>query len=302
MKRCLVTGATGFVAGHVIPLLEKHGYEVVGCSNQESKWPFCDITNLEEVDLLVEDTKPTHCLHLAGFSDVGKSWDNPDVVMNVNAQGTKNLLDAIANHAPDCRVVAISSAMVYGRPQYNPVNELHPLDPVSPYAKSKVKMESYCEVFLSSGLNIAYPRSFNHMGPGQMRGFVLADFASQVARVEKGLQDEIKVGNLDAQRDFLDVRDVADAYLRLLESDVVGPVNVCSGNAIPVKSLLEGLCKLANADVPIVEDPSKMRPSDVPLMVGSAKFLIEKTSWNPKYDLDMTLRDTLNYWRRISDE
>jgi len=219
-----------------------------------------------------------------------------------------HVLEAVRRHRPDCVVLVVGSAEEYGRARAEdmPLREDAPMRPLSPYAVSKLAQDFLgLQYHLAYGLRILRVRPFNHIGPRQRLGFVAADFAKQLAEAEAGLiEPSIGVGNLEAERDFSDVRDVVRAYAMLVEHEAWGEVyNVASGRAVSIRTLLEMLLRECRAEVEIVQDPQRMRASDVPSFVGDYSKLHRDTGWQPEIPLEQTVKDVMEYWRaRVREE
>jgi GDP-4-dehydro-6-deoxy-D-mannose reductase len=302
----LVTGGCGFVGPYLIAALEKTGQQVIALGTSPTQalsiapeWRSVDLCDRTAVSDLVASVRPTAVYHLAALSSVAASFEDPIPTYMTNVMGTAYLLDALRRQAPTARTLLISSAEVYGG-RTSPLLESTPFDPANPYAASKVAAEMIgLEHWKSQGLPVLRARSFNHTGPGQAPHFVVASFAKQIALIESGLQAPVlKVGNLTARRDFLDVRDVVRAYVALMaEGEPGAAYNVCSGQAIPMRALLDGLLSLCSVAIDVQEDPARFRPIDVPELVGSHAALSEATGWKPVISLEQTLKDTLAYWR-----
>lgn len=311
----LVTGGNGFVGPYLIAALEAAGERVVACGAPLAEaspagpiapeWRALDLCDRAAVDALVAETRPRAVYHLAALSSVAASLEDPLPTYQVNVMGTLHLLDALRRKASDARVLFVSSAEVYGGLS-SPLTEASPFAPSNAYAGSKAAGEMLCiEAFRTHGLAVVRARAFNHTGPGQTPQFVVSDFARQVARIESGLQAPvIAVGNLSARRDFLDVRDVVSAYVALMAEGAPGAAyNVCSGRAVAVQSLLDGLLSLSRVPITVTTDPARMRPVDVPELVGSHASLSAAAGWQPRVPLEQTLSDVLGYWRaRVSAE
>jgi GDP-4-dehydro-6-deoxy-D-mannose reductase len=299
----LVTGIDGFVGPHLARHLKKTGYSVIGTylsdlEQSESSYHM-DVTDPAEVNSVIGEVKPDAIFHLAGFSSVSASFKDPDACMAINAGGTKNLLDGVIAAGIKPKVLVVSSAEVYGNPSKIPVTEKSPVQPMSPYAESRVKQEAICRDYVKDKkLHIVISRSFNHSGPDQKDAFVLPSFAKQIALIERGMQDSIQVGNLDVVRDFSDVRDVVVAYQLLLEMGKQGDVyNVCSGAGFSIKALLDKIVDMAGVTVAVEQDPSRLRPSDIPVLIGDNRKLKNKTGWKATHTIDSTLVDLLGEWR-----
>jgi GDP-4-dehydro-6-deoxy-D-mannose reductase len=254
-----------------------------------------DLADAQNLADVVAVARPDAIVHLAGQAFVPAANDDPIGTYDINALGTARLLEAVRAHAPRARVVVAGSADVYGiqpRAAY-PLRESVAPNPVNPYAASKVAAEAFALAAAHTyGLDVVVTRAFNHIGPGQNARFVVASFAKQLAAIDAGGSPILSVGNLDAQRDFLDVRDVADAYVALAEGRAPGGVyNVARGEAVAIKEILRRLITIARVPVEVREDPGRMRPADVPLILGDAAKLREATGWAPQIALDRSLRE-----------
>jgi GDP-4-dehydro-6-deoxy-D-mannose reductase len=294
--RALVTGASGFVGGHLTDHLRRSGDDVIG----DPKGGIVDIRDSEAVRSWFESARPEVVYHLAGWSDVGASWSAPEQVFRVNADGSLHVLRAAASVGVQ-RVLLVSSADVYGIVDEAdlPITEDHPLRPVSPYAASKVAADFLgLQAWLGHGLEVLRVRAFNHLGPGQSTHFVAPSIAARIAQNERDGTDEILVGNLDARRDLTDVRDVVRAYRLLVERGTPGEAyNVCSGSAVRIADLAASLLERAQRPMRLVADPTRHRPIDVPVLCGANDRLRAATGWRPEVLLDTTLDDILAEWR-----
>jgi GDP-4-dehydro-6-deoxy-D-mannose reductase len=301
--RALVTGAEGFVGPYLISFLKKEGIDAFGTyfrsESKKKNFYRMDVTDKEEVFNLMKKIKPDYLFHLAGFSSVKASFDNPELCMKINVEGTRNILDAIFQNSLKTKILVVSSAEVYGKPKFLPITEEHPLSASSPYGESRIKQEELCAEYAKNGLFIVISRSFNHTGPEQTDTFVIPSFAKQIALIEKSKQKVINVGNLGAVRDFSDVRDVVRAYYMLLKKGNKGEkYNVCSGKGYVLKDILKKLTYISGADILIEKDTERMRAADIPALVGDNTRIRETTGWKPEIDIDETLRDVLEYWRK----
>lgn len=254
----------------------------------------CDI-NAEGEDLrrLIAEAPPDHVYHLAALSS-GAASDR-EAVFGVNVQGTRHLMAAIAKEAPLARCLFASSGYVYGPcDAERPAQEEDPLRPLGVYAESKREAENYAR---EAGALVA--RAFNHTGPGQSEAFVVSAFAKQIARIEQDRQKaRIEVGNLEAQRDFLDVRDVVRAYQVILSvGKQAESYNVCRGKAYSLRSVLSDLLALSSSPIAVSRDPERMRPNDLPFSVGDPAKLVACTGWEPRIPFSQTLQATLEWWR-----
>lgn len=262
-----------------------------------------DLRNGLWVNEVVQSVQPDYTLHLAAWSDVGGSWQQPWTTYELNIHCQLNLLEALRRWSPACRTLVVTSNEVYGLldPAHLPVHEETPFRPNSPYGVSKVAQDMMAlQYWLSYGLPTIRARSFNHIGPGQADDFVASAFARQIAEIEAGLRAPVvAVGNLDAQRDFTDVRDVVRAYWLALRLGQAGEVyNVGRGEALPVRWILETLLELSPVRVELAPDPTRLRPSDVPVSCCDNRKLVAATGWQPTIELRRSLADLLDSWRR----
>ena len=292
MMRALVTGADGFVGHHLVGHLTAEGDEIVPSS--------CDITDRDAIVAEFAKADAEVVYHLAGQADVGGSWQNPVETIRVNVEGTLNVLDA-ARLAGCRRVVAVTSADVYGRIDEAdlPIRETHDLQPVSPYAASKAAAEMVCvQAGLGHGLEVVRIRAFNHLGPGQSDRFVASAIASRIAACERDGTSVVKVGTLDARRDFTDVRDVVRAYRSVMAHGQAGEVyNVCSGTDRSVREVTDILVSLSTADITLETDPALVRPVDLNVLRGDNTKISDCTGWSPTIPIEQTLEDLLGFWR-----
>ncbi len=315
-KNILITGINGFVGSHlaeyvlnnklgnVIGLNRDFNTSIENIAQIKNKIELveCDITDSHRVESVVKETKPELVFHLAAQSFVPASWNSPVETMNTNVLGSVNLFEAVRKFSPESVLQIACSSEEYGfvKETELPITEEQPLRPLSPYGVSKVSMDLLgYQYFKSYGLKVVRTRAFNHTGPRRGEVFVVSDWSKQIAEIEAGKRKPlIKVGNLETKRDFLDVRDVVEAYyLATQKCDAGEAYNICSGTAYPMKELLNMLLDLSSADIKTEKDPAKMRPSDVQVLVGDSAKFREKTGWKPKIDFKQTLKDTLEYWR-----
>jgi GDP-4-dehydro-6-deoxy-D-mannose reductase len=296
--RVLVTGSKGFVGHWLVAHLEDQGDEVIGLDAE------VDITRAADLREVLTSAAPVAICHLAALASVGASWGASEATYQVNTVGTANLLDAALACAPRPRVLIVSSSEVYGRvgPADLPLGEDRPFAPVSPYAASKAAAEMVgLQAWLGAGLEVVRARPFNHTGPGQRPDFVVPALAEQVARAVQSGADRLNTGNLEARRDISDVRDVVRAYRLLLVGGRAGSVyNVCRGEAVSIRQVAERLLAIAGVDLPIVVDPDRVRPVEIPELRGDPSRLGAAVGWQPEYDLDRTLTDVLAYWQQAA--
>ncbi|HEX3050102.1 MAG TPA: GDP-mannose 4,6-dehydratase [Aggregatilineaceae bacterium] len=312
--RAFITGAGGFVGGHLVNYLLTHSdltlhaavFDPPGKNPSLDHTPVlqyeCDLRSAGAVRSLLEAVRPDLIFHLAALADVGKSFTNPWETLENNIVAQINVQQAILQLRLEARILIVSSAEIYGATGGStPINEDYPFLPTSPYSVSKVAQDMLgLQYFLSHKMPIIRARPFNHIGPSQKGGFVAADFASQIAEIEAGQREPVMyVGNLVAQRDFTDVRDVVRAYYLLSKEGEPGEAyNIASGQAYSVQYLLDTLLSFSVASIEVRQDPARMRPSDVPLRVGDAAKLRACTGWEPTIPFEQTLLDILNDWRQ----
>lgn len=299
--RALITGVNGFVGPYLKEHLLENNFEVYGTdisSGRDVDYKI-DLLDSKEVEDLVLKTKPDFIFHLAAQSSVKLSWSKPKLTMEVNVNGTKNLLEAALKSNIKPNMLVVSSSEVYGIPKKIPITEEHELKAFNPYAESRLKQEEICEDYLKKGLKVIISRSFSHTGPGQLPVFVIPDFAKQIAEIEKGLREPvIDVGNLDVIRDFSDVRDIVRAYLSVIKKGKFGEIyNICSGKGTKLNDALNTLLSFSKKEIIVKVDKNKFRKSDLPVLVGDNSKLKKETGWHPKIPFEQTLKDTLNYWR-----
>lgn len=290
--RALVTGGSGFVGPWLRAHLEEAGDDVVAVGQE------VDVTDAEVVAGAVNEVRPEVVYHLAGLAHVGRSWEEPQEYFRVNGAGTLSVVEAARRARVPPRVVVVSSAEVYGavRPEQLPVGEDEPFRPVSPYAASKAAAELVAlQAHLGHGLHVVRARPFNHTGAGQATTFAVPAFAARIAEAVRDGTGVLRVGNLSAARDLLDVRDVVRAYRLLAGLGQPGQAyNVCSGRAVVMEDVVRRMLALAGADLELVEDPELLRPVDVAVVEGDPSRLRSATGWQPQVPLDDTLRAVLD--------
>lgn len=313
----LITGDHGFVGRYVAEALHGRVAWCAGLDRARSKPPPGIETHLEVdladsaatraaiAQLVAERGAPAWVIHLAAQASVGASFEDPAATYRANVVGTASLLHALAEICPGTRVLIPSSAHVYGPSERTDgvLEEVTPLHPTTHYGLSKLVQEEMARIFgETTGLRCLVTRAFNHIGPGQGLGFVVPDFAHRLARLEVDGGGVLRVGNLEARRDYLDVRDVAQAYLTVLERGEADTVyNVASGVTWSVSELLALMLESIGVPITVERDPALARPVDVPVLAGDASRL-RALGWAPRYDIRDTVRDTLDYWRRRTAE
>jgi GDP-4-dehydro-6-deoxy-D-mannose reductase len=288
----LVTGAQGFVGGHLLDQLGGRGLPVD-----------VDVTDARAVARAVAASRPSGVVHLAAISSVGASWADAGETWRVNAVGTVNVLEAIRLEAPATRVLVASTGEVYGRAEEVPTTEDAPIAPLSPYAASKAAAELACDQARRAAVDVVVARAFQHEGPGRDELFAVGSWSAQVARAEEAGGGAVRVGDLSARRDITDVRDVCRAYMLLLDPSVPADTyNVATGRAVEMREVLEILVGLAECPLEIEPDPERMRPAELPVVCGDASRLQAATGWTPRIPLEQTMADTLEAARMVVAE
>lgn len=312
MKKALVIGAAGFVGGYLIDELRQNDMQVFATKlpheelNKDNVEIFdLDILDKEAIASLLFEIRPDYIFHLAAQSSVGVAWKNPTLTVDVNIKGSINVMDAIRELFYKPRVLLIGTGEEYGHvaPEDTPIREDNALHPGNIYAATKVCQNMIGSIYSKAyDIDLMMVRAFNHIGPGQLPLFVVSDFCKQVAEIEKGIKDPVmKVGNLAARRDFTDVRDVVRAYRMLIEAGVPGETyNVGSGNAQAISDILDLIVSMSSTEIKVETDPNKIRPVDVPIIEADITKINQITGWKPEISLEQTIKETLEYWRKLS--
>lgn len=309
--RIFITGATGFAGSHLVNMLLAAGHQLFALVHASTSHQVLqahphlqeipgNLLELESLKTAVSQAQPDVVYHLAGQAYPARSWQDPAFTFAVNTGGTANLLEAVIAYGRP-RTVVVTSAEIYGRvtAAQLPLTEKSLPAPRHPYGVSKVAAGQLVPLYWERyQLPVVEARPFNHIGPNQALGFVAPDFASQIAAIKLGQRPpKMQVGNLSAQRDFSDVRDVARAYMALADQGHPGEAYlICSGQPVSIHYVLEVLLELAQVTVDVEYDPARMRPSDVPLLYGSAAKLQAHTNWRPEIHLRQSLAATLDDW------
>jgi len=308
--KSLITGITGFVGSHLAEYLLSLNHEVYGICRWRSRMENiegikdkvtlfnADIKDAHSIQTAFKYIEPDYCFHLAGQSFVKESWNSPSETMTANVIGTVNVLEAIRTECPDCKIQLASSSEIYGlvKPSETPIKETNDKRPLSPYGISKLALDNLGILYHKSyGLRTVITRAFNHEGPRRGDVFVTSNFAKQIAEIEWGKQPVMYVGNLEAERDWTDVRDMVRAYWLAITEGKPGEVyNICRGKAWSVQAMLDTLLAMTSMDIKIERDPNRLRPSDVMLLLGDCSKFKTLTNWHPAVSFETMLSDMLN--------
>jgi GDP-4-dehydro-6-deoxy-D-mannose reductase len=315
--RVLITGMSGFAGSALCNLLLHETYwSLIGISSHTSgdrasariQWWQMDLRDADAIRRFMRYERPDLIFHLAAQANVPRSWEDAWDTFETNVHGTLNLFQGIVAAKLTPRILVVSSNEVYGAPASPddlPFTEQSPLQPNNPYGVSKVSAEALALQFRRSHeLDVVVARPFNHLGPGQKSSYVIPSFARQIAEIEAGKREPVlDVGNMAAQRDFTDVRDVARAYYQIARLADSGAVfNVCSGTPRSIQSILDILLGMTSARIAVRSDPSKFRVVDTPVSCGSNARLRQDTGWQPQIAIEQTVSDVLSDWRqRVAD-
>lgn len=317
--RILITGINGFVGGHLLERLAREGGHRIFGISRSGKWPkslahlspraelnAVDLLDRPALDAALQTIQPNRIYHLAGFASAGKSFKNPETCWAENLTATRHLLDAAATIAPDCRILMVSSGLVYGDAEGpdDAFDESRPLRPASPYAESKAAADQLAEGIAKAGsLHVVRVRPFNHIGPRQSADYAVGNFARQVAAIARGKAEPIvETGDLTARRDLTDVRDVVEAYLLALESGKSGEVyNVGRGTAYSMDEILRRIIDRAGVAVEVRSKTDPNRVGDTAVTRCNAAKIRREIGWQPRYELSQTLNDILDYWLHSPD-
>ena len=306
MSKILVTGANGFVGRHLLRELIANDMQVVAVGgtqvpsaseDKSQQYMILDLMNRQEVNQ-IDFSDIDGVIHLAGLAAVGPSFDAPMDYITANIGMEINLFEAALAQGNKPRFIIVSSGTLYDPKAEQPLTETSQALPNSPYAVSKLGQEQMAEYYTTRGFECIIARPFNHVGPGQGPGFIMPDLAQQIVSVSASQQSEVMVGNLDAQRDYTDVRDIARAYRLLLQAGKSGEIyNICSGKPLSGHQILDGLSHAAGVKPAIKQDPAKMRPSDTPIICGNNQKITTDTGWKPEIEIETTYADVIADWR-----
>jgi GDP-4-dehydro-6-deoxy-D-mannose reductase len=309
MASVLVTGAAGFVGGHLLELLEQGDDWITAWLRPDTDpsvigkrvgWLRVEMHDREAVRAAIAQTRPDAIYHLAGVPHVGDSWSHTHETFAGNVLATHYLFDALRESGLRPRVLVTSSAFVYA-PSDRALNETDTVRPNSPYGTSKLAQEMVARrAWEDDRIPGLIARAFNHVGPRQSPSFVAPSLARQIAEIEAGRREpKLTMGNMESQRDLMDVRDTVRAYRALMESAKPGvPYNVCSGTPIAIRSLVDLFVAKARVNVRVVQDPALFRPNDTPVVLGDLSRIHADTGWSPQIAIEKTVDDLLTYWRQ----
>ena len=304
----LVTGAAGFVGSHLLELLTRDSTDIVAWQRPGTaplvagngvRWEIVEMHDRDEVRAAIDRARPSAVYHLAGVPHVGDSWGHTRETFAGNVLASHHLFEALRRAGLAPRVLVTSSATVY-TPADRALREDDPVCPNNPYGTSKLAQEMVAmRAWQDDGIPGLIARAFNHVGPRQAPSFLAPSVAKQIAAIEAGrLEPVLKVGNIEPQRDIMDVRDTVRAYRAMMQSAAPGePYNVCSGRPVAVKELIALFVKHAKVPIRIEQDPARLRPNDTPLLLGDVSRLHRDTGWSTEISLDQTVEDLLAYWR-----
>jgi GDP-4-dehydro-6-deoxy-D-mannose reductase len=313
--RALITGINGFVGGHLAEyLVAQGGWELWGLARQpilalptlreQVQLLAVDLNDRQQTQSALAECRPEVIFHLAGQSNVARSFQHPAETFQTNIFAQLNLFQSLLELGQQPLILVACSNEIYGQiqPEDLPVSEQTPLRPVNPYAVSKATQDLLAyQYYVSHQLRTIRLRLFNHIGPRQAESFVASAFAAQIARIEAGLQPpRLRVGNLAAERDFTDVRDIVRAYALAAQSGNVGSAyNIGSGRIVSIRWILDTLIGCSTCPIEVELDPARMRPADVPRVVSDSRRFRQDTGWQPTILLEQTLADILAGWRTI---
>lgn len=295
MSGVLVTGARGFAGRYLVEHLESTGAEVTGWAREQ-----IDLLDRKAVLRAMAELRPRVVYHCAGAAHVGQSFGNVADTLAANVLGTHHVLDALRHAGISARVLITGSSLVY-RQSERALKEEDPTGPATPYAVSKLAQEMLGQRGIKEDKqHVLLARPFNHTGPRQAPTYAAPTFAQQIALIEKGrMRPEIVVGNLDASRDLHDVRDTVRAYAAIVERGEPGRIyNVCSGQAFKIRDVLDRLIGMSRVPVTVTVDPARYRPSDNLMLWGDRSRIERELGWKPQIQLNQTLADLLDYWRK----
>ena len=304
MSKYLITGVMGFVGRYFVEHLNKvepdaqiYGVDIAPSCDMNIEYSFLNLMDAESVDKLIKKSQPDYIVHLAAMSSVAQSWNEPVNSFMNNMAAFLNLADAVRNNNVPARILSVGSSEEYGIYD-EPVKESFTLHPKSPYSVARLSQEYMSKLYVDRfGMDIVMTRSFNHIGPRQSTRFVIPSFIEQLVNIASGkTENKMMVGNIDVVRDFTDVRDVVDAYWRIIKNAENRSIyNVCSGHGVKLRDIIDMTAKYLGVKPNICVEPARLRTTDVPSVVGDNTKLKQELGWTQKYNLNRTLLDMVNY-------
>lgn len=302
--KTLIIGCNGFIGSYLCKEFESKGYELVRCDlSKDDHTVAMNILDSSSIQRVLEKYEPDVLINMAGQANVGLSWIKPQLTLELNTIGFVNLLEVVRYVNRRIRVIAVGSSDEYGSLMERGFNvtEDIPVNPASPYAISKYSQELFANLYVNSyDIDVCMIRMFNLGGSGQKKGYMITDFSSGIADIEKGKSDRLVVGNLSSARDFTHVKDACRAIRMIVEKGHKGEIyNICSGKVYTAQNILDRLIQLSSVPIAVFQDPMKMRPSDTPIVCGNHDKLTSHTGWVPEFGIDDILKDALEYWRNF---
>lgn len=309
MKKIIITGANGFVSRYFVEYLNKNttdfdvlGLDISADTDLNIKYKQANLTDKGLIYRILKEYQPDYILHLASVSSVAQSWHNPVESFVNNTNIFLNLIESVRELNLRSRILSIGSSEEYGDYPADkmPLKENYELHPNNPYSVARASQEHLSKLYANSfGVDIVMTRSFNHIGPRQKDVFVVSSFVKQIVEIALGKRDNlVHVGNIDLIRDFLDVRDVVDAYYKILTEGKRGEIyNVCMGFGVKLGDIINLASRALSVDVNLIVDKSRIRPSESIIIVGDNSKLKNELNWVPKYFLEKTLCDIIEYWK-----
>lgn len=304
MSKYLITGVMGFVGRYFVEYLNQnepdaqiHGVDIAPLCDMDIEYTALNLMDAESVDKLIRKSRPDYIVHLAAMSSVAQSWNEPANCFVNNMSAFLNLADAVRNNDINARILSVGSSEEYGIYDI-PMQESFTLHPKSPYSVARLSQEYMSKLYVDRfGLDIVMTRSFNHIGPRQSTRFVIPSFVEQLVNIASGKsENKMMVGNIDVVRDFTDVRDVVDAYWRIIKKAENRSVyNVCSGQGVKLRDIIDMTANHLNIKPKIVIDAERVRTNDIASVVGDNTKLKRELGWSPRYNLNKTLLDMINY-------
>ena len=302
MNKYLITGVSGFVGRYFVEYLKKTepsamvmGVDITPSCDWVTEYQKLNLTDAKSVELVINEFKPNYILHLASISSVGQSWQDPIGCFQNNTTIMLNILDAIVKNKLKTRILSVGSSEEYGNGDM-PLKEDMLLNPQNPYAVAKVSQELLGKLYAQNmDVDVLMTRSFNHIGPHQNERFVVPSFIRQLVNISQGAENKMLVGNIEVARDFTDVRDVVDAYYKILHKGKRGEVyNVCTGKAVKLRDIIDIAEDILGIKANVEIDVSRLRPNDVMLIEGDDSKIKQELGWEPQYNIKQTIKDIIN--------